>query len=255
MRKCAQCGKDIPTGNSSCNYCGYNPGEMNKKGSYSFGKASNSHNVNVNANGSKVGKIILIVFLVMFFAPFIFGIILMIVMGILFANGVFEEETNSCNTYCSGEYQYIGDYCYCSNGEVYDEYGDPLYNFEFGDVDFGDVPSNIHLFETNTTNLDRYVNNNETAVVVVCSDFNTSCSEYAIRMIDVARAEGFNLFMYKYELLNQNEQDKLMSYFLGAYNESKPLTFIMSAGKMQSYHEEDMGRSEIKQYLISNGII
>ena len=80
-------------------------------------------------------------------------------------------------------------------------------------------------------------------------------SEYAIRMIDIARAEGFNLFMYKYELLNQNEQDKLMSYFLGVYNESKPLTFIMSNGKMQSYHEEDMGRSEIKQYLISNGII
>ena len=253
MRKCAQCGKDIPTGNSSCNYCGYNPSEINKKGSYSFGKAGSTPNP--NGNSSKIGKIILIIFLVTFFGPFILGIILMIVFGILFANGVFDEETNSCNTYCSGEYQYIGDHCYCSNGEVYDEYGSPLYDFEFGDIDFDDVPQNIHLFETNTLNLDRYVNNNETAVVVVCSDFNPSCNEYAIRMIEVARAEGFNLFMYKYELLNQNEQDKLMSYFLGVYDESKPLTFIMSDGKMQSYHEEDMGRSEIKRYLVNNGIM
>ena len=72
MRKCAQCGKDIPTGNSSCNYCGYNPGEMNKKSSYSFGKVTNGPKVNLNVNGSKTGKIILIIFFMYVFCTIYF---------------------------------------------------------------------------------------------------------------------------------------------------------------------------------------
>lgn len=256
MKKCAQCGKDIPTGNSSCNYCGYNPGEMNKKSGYSFGKAYNAQPANVNVNGSKVGKIILIIFLVTFFGPFILGIILMIVMGILFATGVFEDESStSCNTYCSGEYQYIGDHCYCSDGEIYDQYGDKLYNFEYDDVNFGSLSQNIHLFEKDTANLDRYVNNNEDVVVVVCSDFNTTCNEYAIRMLDLAGSEDFNLFVYKYELLDEENKDKLLSYYLGVYDEFNPLTFIISNGKMKSSHDENMARSDIRNYLMANGII
>ena len=55
MRKCAQCGKDIPSGNTSCNYCGYNPNDINKH--YSFGKTPNMNKIPINAN--KGGKLII----------------------------------------------------------------------------------------------------------------------------------------------------------------------------------------------------
>ena len=256
MRKCAQCGKDIPTGNSSCNYCGYNPGEMNKKSSYSFGKVTNGPKVNLNVNGSKTGKIILIIFLCMFFAPFILGIIMMTVMGILFSTDIFEDESfKSCNTLCSGEYHHVGDYCYCDDGIIYDEDGNEIFEEEYGDLDFGVGSENVHLFETNTLNLDRYVNNNEDVVVVVCSGLNPLCNDYIIRMMDLASSDEFNLFIYKYDLLDEEQQTNLLKYYLGVYDETKPLTFIISNGKMKCYHEENMTRSEIRTYLIDKGII
>lgn len=254
MRKCAQCGNDIPAGSKCCTHCGYNPSEMNKKSSYSFGKVTgNTSGNNVNGN-SKVGKIILIIFLLMFFGPFILGIVLMIIFGILFATGVFDDTMEAdCPSYCSGEYVYIGDYCYCDSGDIFDENGE-IEN-DFDDIDFSSVGENIHIFETNTLNLDRYVNNNEDVVVVVCSDFSTECNSYALKMLDIAQRESFNLFIYKYELMDAVEQENLLDYYLGVYSEFHPLTFIISNGKMKSAHDEDMIRSEIEDYLINNGIM
>lgn len=250
MKKCAQCGNDIPAGSASCTHCGYNPSEMNKKNNYTFGNVNNGQNV----NGSKVGKIILIVFLFIFFSPFIFGILLFILFGILFATGVIEEDDEfDCPTYCSGEYVYIGDHCYCDSGNIFDEDGE-LEN-DFNDIDFSTMGDNIHLFESNTLNLDRYVNNNEDVVVVVCSDFATTCNQYALRMLDIAQRENFNLFVYRYELMNEAEQEKLLDYYLGVYSEFYPLTLIMSNGEMKNAHEKDMSRSEIEDYLIRNGIM
>ena len=254
MKKCAQCGKDVPTGNTTCNYCGYNPEELNKKPKYSFGKITN-HGVGkvVNGNGnSKIGKLILIFFVTTFVGPFILGVVFII---ILFVTGVFEEEEPiSCSSYCVGEYVYGDGYCYCSNGNIFDEYGDIVNNLD--NIDFSNLNYNIHVFETDTVNLDRVVNNQEDVVVVVCSNFSDNdCNSYAIRMLNIAQRENFNLFVYQYETLDEQNQNKLLNYYLDDYIKDKPLTFIISNGRMKSAIKKNMIRSDIEDYLSSNGII
>lgn len=252
MRKCAQCGKDIPTGNSTCNYCGYNSNNYNQKQSYSFGKSVSGGVRTMNPKGtSKAGKIILIIFFMMFFGPFILAILMMILFGILFAFDVFEEDEVVCPSYCAGEYISGDGYCYCSNTS------DDLNEFDdyFDNIDLNDFGNNIHFLETNTDNLENVVNNGEDAVVVVCSRFATTCNEYAVRMVDIAQKNNFNLFVYKYESLNDEEQDKLMDYYMGIYSSYNPLTFIMSDGRMRSAHEDNMTNSEIEMYLTNIGIM
>lgn len=251
MRKCAQCGKDIPSGNTSCNYCGYNPNDINKH--YSFGKTPNMNKIPINAN--KGGKLIITIILISIFAPFIMGVVIMLIFGLLFVFGVFEEDNSmSCNTYCSGEYVYVGEQCYCSDGNLIDENG--RIDSDFSDVDIDGLNSNIHLFETNTLNLERYVNNNEDVVVVVYSDSCVGCSEYVVRILDMAMNDDFNLFIYKSELLSQDAINKLFShYYLAPYDDYKPLTFVISNGKATNGTLINMTRSEIEDFLSRNGII
>lgn len=253
MRKCAQCGKDIPKENSTCNYCGYNSENYNNKAGYSFGQPSNY--VTYSDENKKIGKSILIIVLIVFFAPIIIWIIFILFsLLFLFVTLVFEDNNSmDCPSYCNGEYVYKNNECYCAESEIFDEYDNSEDNFN--DIDFDSLSDNIHIFETNTLELDRYVNNKEDVVVVVCSDFATSCNEYAIRMLDIAQKENFNLFIYKYELLDEENKDKLLDYYLGVYSEFNPLTFIMSNGKMKKAHEKNMIKSEIEDYLMNNGIM
>lgn len=250
MRKCAQCGKDIPKENSTCNYCGYNSENYNNKAGYSFGQPSNY--VTYSNGNNKIGKIILIIVLIVFFGPVIIWFVFMLLF--LFVTLAFEDNNSvDCPSYCNGEYVYKNNECYCAESEIFDEYGNSEDNFN--DIDFDSLSDNIHIFEMNTLELDRYVNNKEDVVVVVCSDFATSCNEYAIRMLDIAQKENFNLFIYKYELLDEENKDKLLDYYLGVYSEFNPLTFIMSNGKMKKAHEKNMIKSEIEDYLMNNGIM
>lgn len=250
MRKCAQCGKDIPKENSTCNYCGYNSENYNNKAGYSFGQPSNY--VTYSNGNNKIGKIILIIVLIVFFGPVIIWFVFMLLF--LFVTLFFEDNNSmDCPSYCNGEYVYKNNECYCAESEIFDEYGNSEDNFN--DIDFDSLSDNIHIFEMNTLELDRYVNNKEDVVVVVCSDFATSCNEYAIRMLDIAQRKNFNLFIYKYELLDEENKDKLLDYYLGVYSEFNPLTFIMSNGKMKKAHEKNMIKSEIEDYLMNNGIM
>lgn len=249
MKKCPQCGNDIPLHNKTCNHCGYSSESINK--SYAYG--------NVDGKGkSSTGKIILIVVLCVIFGPFLFMI--PVIFFIVFSFNTIDEtesklnqyENDACSYVCkenSSEYREINDYCYCSDGNIYDKEGF-LQNDEIYDS------LNIHLAPLDIKEWINDISLDEGVVTVLCESDNYSCEAYTPVVYTSALKNGYKLYIFNVDQLNTEDRNYLLDRdVLKSFNEVFPFTFVVKENQVIKSKSGIMYEYSLETFLEDTGLI
>lgn len=246
MKKCPQCGNDIPLHNNNCNHCGYSSDSINK--SYSYG--------NVDGKGkSSTGKIIIVVILCLFFGPFL--LILPIMFFIIFsfntASNVVEKfpdyEDEPCYYICDDGYEEIDNYCYCNNGDVYDKEGN-IQNNEVYDS------SNIRLAPLDIKEWQNDIALSEGVVTVLCESGDYSCEAYTTVVYNSALKNGYKLYIFNVDQLNNEDREYLLDRdVLTSFNGLYPFTFVVKENQIIKTRSGMMYEYSLKTFLESAGVI
>lgn len=245
MKKCPQCGNDIPFSSKNCGHCGYSSESINHN--YAYG------NTGKNNNKLSGGNIALIIILCIFFGPVLFGIVAMVILffSANVINRVVEEfpdyEEEPCFYICEEEdYREDANACYCSNGEIYDKEG----NSKYYDT------SNIHLSPLSINGWKTDILKKQNVVTVLCESDDYSCEIYIPIIYDSALRNGYILYIFDVDKLSDADKEYLFNIdLLGSFNNYYPFTFVSNGNEMISSRSGLMYENSLESFLEMSNVI
>lgn len=247
MKKCPQCGSDIPLSVNYCSHCGYSSEKINK--GYSYGSTGKNNN-----NKSNLG---LMIFLVIFFSPVIFFILMgifLFIISIFIKDEIDDEikppiEHSTCTYLCDGGYREDDKYCYCDDGDIYDKEGNPVIKPTYDS-------SKIHLAPLDLVEWQKDIALDEPVVTILCQSENSACESYTQIVNDLALEYGFKVYFFNVDQLSAVDQGYLTdSSVIPDFHNIYPFTFIVKNNYASSARFGRLSRNSLGNLLLEAGVI
>ena len=291
MKKCPNCGCDVPNDNETCNQCGYSYKSKNKsvftvsKSSYTGG----SNTVSV-VRGRGVFKFFISIFVVFFIIQVIF-----IIFFFSFTSDVVEDMNNfddpvyyTCGELCDFGYVRLNGKCVCDNGDIYSESNGELiyesdgilddyqrcqvfcddsipvvYNNEKCKCSNGETfdKDGNYIFEEDRvdsiiSSWDEDISLNKTVTTVFCNEEKEGmCVLYRNIINDVNSKNNTNIYYFDLSELTNSQKSQLFYTYNVQFYDNIPYTFIMKDGKYFTSMNGTMYTEALENFLRENGVM
>lgn len=266
VRKCPNCGGNVPEGNEVCYNCGHKMGFFGGKGLYVAG----SKNANTISGGNpfesrkKNNSGCLGVFLIfLFFILPVISVIYEFYQEISYdisepdyEDDEYEENAYSCSSLCRYEnYKEQGEYCLCDNGNIYNSTsgmiiidkntkceiycdGSAYHDGEKCACSNGKYYSLYGVELNNTTSSSEKtvsewysdVTSGKAVITILCESYDYNCKNYKPAMENLVKNRKINLYYFDIDKLDETDKTTLTTTYTFKSNQDLkvvPYTFFV----------------------------